>query len=194
MTITDIMNQFGAEPAAAKTLPPQQYVVAEIQNAVGGACRRMFVLGPPRSRRLAAVRQAFTSLHIKPVVIDLGPVRLRRDLDAACRRAALGGGFFDAMIKLERLVQRLATRRHLAVIFHNFDGCFGSPGEDSVIDLVWMEAKNRCRGCKVIFTASNPAFVERCIRQFQNCRGVVREIIFPMSGQGNATSGQGRLR
>jgi hypothetical protein len=190
MTITDIMNPFGAEPAAAKTLPPQQYVVAEIQNAVGGACRRMFVLGPPGSRRLAAVREAFTPLQIKPVVIDLGPVRLRRDLDAACRRAALGEVFFDAMIKLERQ----ATRRGLAVVFHNFDGCFGSPGEDSVIDLVWMEAKNRCRGCKVIFTARNPAFVERCFKQFQNCRGVVREIIFPVSGQGNATSGQGRLR
>jgi hypothetical protein len=186
----DIIEQFGEEPVAQKALRPQQYVVKEIQDAITSGCRRFFVLGLARSRRLAAVRVALGALGFKLAVIDLGFVRSRRDLDLACRRAALGAEFFAAMIKLERQ----AKRQRLAVVFHNFDGCFGSPGEDSVVDLVWMEAKNGCRGCKVIFTARNPDFVARCFRQFENCLGFVQLITYPCTYEGNLPSGQGKFR
>ncbi len=166
------IDHSGTDIAIKKTLRPQQYLVAEIQDALAGAGRRLFVTTPPRLRRLAAVRQALKSLHIKPIVINLGAVRSRRGLDAACKRAHQGVDFVDAMLKL----QRQAKQRRLAVVFHNFDACFGSPGEDSVIDLVWMEAKNHCTGCKVIFTARNPDFVARCFDRYPNCRALVWQI------------------
>jgi hypothetical protein len=111
-------------------------------------------------------------LGITPVVIDLARVRSRRDLDAACKRAGQGEDFWDAMITLERQ----SKRQRLAIIFHNLDGCAGAPGKDSVVDLVWMEAKNRCRGCLVIFTARDADFVARCFDQYTTCRSFIHQV------------------
>jgi hypothetical protein len=109
------------------------------------------------------------------VVIDLDKAQSRRDLDKACRRAGQGKDFVDAMLRLERQ----AKRRRLAIVYHIFDACFGSSGEDEVINLLWIGGENHCRCCKVIFTDRNPAFVARCFRNFQNCLGFVHKIVFP---------------
>lgn len=79
------------------------------------------------------------------------------------------------MLRLERQ----AKRRRVAIIFHNFDGCSGAPGEDTVVDQVWIEAKDHCRGCLVIFTARDPDFVVRCFERFKDCRGFVHQIVIP---------------
>jgi hypothetical protein len=146
--------------------------IEEIQGAIERCTRRLFVLGPPRSRRLDCIRQALRPLGITPVIIDLARVRSRRDLDAACRRAGQGEDFWDAMIKLEAE----AKRQRLAIVFHNLDGCTGALDEDTVVDLVWMDTKNHCRGCLVIFTARDPDFVARCFDRYTTCRSFIHQV------------------
>jgi hypothetical protein len=38
-----------------------------------------------------------------------------------------------------RRLQRQGQRRRVAVVFHNFDGCFGSPREDEIVYRIWSE-------------------------------------------------------
>ena len=99
----DIMGTIhhpGKDIVIRKTLRPHETVAKQIQGAVARCCRRLLVLGPARSRRLASVRQALAALGFEPAIIDMGSVQTRRDLDAACKRAALGADFFDAMVRL----------------------------------------------------------------------------------------------
>jgi hypothetical protein len=146
--------------------------IEEIQGTIERCTRRLLVLGPPRSRRLACIRKALMPLGIKPVVIDLRRVRSRQDLDSACKRAGRELGFWDAMIGLERE----AKWQRLAIVFHNLDACAGTPGEGPVVDMVWMEAKNRLRGCVAIFTARDANFVARCFGRYTTCRSFIHQI------------------
>ena len=166
----DLLEGSGGKPR--RPLKPHEAVVKEIQGAVARCSTRLLVLGPEGSRRLAAVRRALRPLRIRSVVIDLGSVQSRRDLDAACRRTGQGEDFWDAMIKLETE----AKRQRLAIVFHNLDGCAGALDEDTVVDLVWMEAKNHCRGCVVIFTARDPDFVARCFDRYTTCRSFIHQV------------------
>jgi len=163
----------GVEHAAEAPLLPQEAVVREIQGAIGRGYRRLLVLGPPRSRRLACVRKALGA-NFKLAIIDLGSVRSRSDLDSAVRRAAKGADFYGGM----RRLQRQGQRRRIAIIFHNFDGCFGSPAEDHVVYRIWSEVSYHCESPWVAFTARNPAFVVRLVGSFGSFRAYVRKITF----------------
>jgi hypothetical protein len=185
----NIMDNTGIGHAAESPLLPQEAVIREIQRAIGRGYRRLLVLGPPRSRRLACVRKALVA-DFKLVIIDLGSVRSRLDLDSAMRRSAKGADFYGAM----RRLQRQGQRRRVAIILHNFDGCFGSPGEDEVVYRIWSEVIYHCESPWVVFTTRSPAFVARLIGTFKSFRAYVRRITFSSDISGGSTPGQGSPR
>lgn len=181
----NIMDNTGVGHAAEAPLLPQEAVVREIQGAIGRGYRRLLILGPRRSRRLACVRNALGE-DLKLVIIDLEFVRSRPDLDSATRRSAKGTDFYGAM----RRLQREGQRRRVAVIFHNFDGCFGSPGEDEVVYRIWSEVSYHCESPWVVFTARSPAFVGRLVGNFNSFRAYVRRITFSSNLPGGFSPGK----
>lgn len=178
----NVNHQAGRKPIAGRLLRPQGAVAGDIQGVIGRGCRRLLVLGPAGSRRLASSRQALRALGYKVVVLALGSVRSRSDLDAAVRRAKLGSCFGNGMWKLERQ----ALGRRLAIVFHDLDGCSGSADEDYVVDAIWMQAVEHCGDYLVVFTARDGDFVERCFKRFGPCRAFVYPIRFSSGGQGCA--------
>lgn len=177
----NIVDQTGGEPPSERPLVPQKTVVEEIQRVVRHGYRRLMVLGPPGSKRLGAVNRALGPAGIILAVIDLAAVRTRADLDLAVKRATRGADFYGGMRRLIRQAQH----RRLAIVFHNFDGCSGSDGEEFVRYRVWFEARNHCGSAIFVFTATDPAFVARCFGQFPNCR----TFVYPVDLQERATVG-----
>ena len=180
----NIMDESGGKSTTEAPLAPQEAVITEMQEAIGHGYRRLLVVGPPRSRRLASVRKAL-GLDFKLVVIDLGSVRSRADLDSAVRRAGNGADFYGGMRRLEQQGQ---TRR-IAVIFHNFDGCFDSPGEDQVVYRIWSEVSYHCISPLVVFTAHKTGFVAR-LGRYGSFRAYVRKITFSGGLPGGFSPGQ----
>jgi hypothetical protein len=168
--------------------PPrsQGAVVRDIQGAIRRGYRRLLVLGPAGSRRLASSCQALKALGHKVVVLPLGSVRSQVGLDAAVRSAKLGAGFVNGMGQLERK----ARRRRLAIVFHDLDGCSGSAGEDCVIDAIWMQARHHCGDYLVVFTVRNADFVGRIFNRFEPCRSFVKQILFTRGGRLGDTPGR----
>lgn len=169
-----------------RPLRPQGAVAWDIQGAIGRGYRRLLVLGPAGSRRLASSSQALKALGYKVVVFALGSVRSQWDLNAAVRRAKCGASFVDGMGRLERR----ARRRRVAIVFHDLDGCSGSAGEDCVVDAIWMQARHHCGEYVVVFTARNVEFVSRIFGRFELCRSFVKQISFTRGGRLGAVPGR----
>lgn len=165
-----IMKQIGTPPAAPRQPAPQGTAIDEIQGAVKNGYRSLLVLGPPGSRRLSCARRALADGGFKVVVMNLGSVGTRDDLDAAVRRITGRKDFYCGM----RSLQRQGMRRRLALICHNFDGCARSPFEDRVVYRLWFELRNHCRSPIVVFTATDPDFVGRCVASYESFRSYVR--------------------
>lgn len=158
-------------------------VVEEIQGAVRNGCRSLLVQGLPGSRRLSCARRALAAGRFKVVVMDLGSVRSRGDLDVAFRRVTGRKDFYSGM----RCFQRQGMRRRLALIFHNFDGCARSPFEDRIVYRLWFELRNHCRSPIVVFTTTNPDFVARCVESYESFRSYVRLVSFePKFGESDS--------
>ena len=164
----NIMDETAGHAIEVRLLPLGK-VVEEIRRLIRHGYRRMLVLGPSRSRRLDAVRRALLPLGYRLAVIDLTPVRSRRDLDLAVARATQGRDFYGGI----RRLLREAQRRRIAIVFHNLDGCSGTACEDYVVYRVWMEARNHCGSTHVVITARDPDFVVRCFERYEHCRGLV---------------------
>jgi D-alanyl-D-alanine carboxypeptidase len=110
----------------------------------------------------------------KLVVIDLGNVWTRGELDSAIRRSLRAANFYAAM----RQLQRRAHKERLAVVFHHFDGSSGFPAEDHVVYRVLMEVGHHCPSPLVAFTARDAYFVGRCLRRYNSFKSYVRLISF----------------
>jgi hypothetical protein len=178
----------GKETDAVTSLLPQAAVIEEINDALSHGYRRLFVVGPPHSRRLACLRQSLGSKGYKLVIIDLASVQSRFGLDAAVRRATLGKDFVDCMLRLERQSRRC----RLAVVFHNIDESRDLSGEAYALDAVWMAAKCNYQLRLVVFTARNLDFPIRCFGRYKNDRAFVRLISFLRAEPGCASAGSGK--
>jgi len=158
-----------SEVAGNRAFRSNREVMDELRGAISRGYRRLLVAGPSGSQRLALTVKALESVGRRVCVIDLGRVRSRRDLDRAVRRATRRVDFYSGMRSLERVAQRLP----MGIVFHDLDGCFGSPGEAAVIYRVWSEAVNHCRSSLVAFTARNPEFCARCFETLASGRTTV---------------------
>lgn len=167
------MDETG-ENAAPIALRPQAMVVTEIKGVLGRGYRRLMITGPSGSRRLACAKRALFELGYQVVILSLAGVKSRIDLDRAVQRATGGKDFFDGMWRIEKR----ATKRKLAIVFHDFDDCFGSTGVDQIAYRVWVEARNHCRSSVVIFTLKRPESVSLCFCLFEPCRTFVYPINF----------------
>ena len=160
------------EPGARRPLSPQATAVKEIQRAIAHGYRRILVIGPKGSRRLASVRAALEPLDLKLEVIDLEGVRTSDQLDKAARSAGLGRDFQGAMARLERR----ARSHRVAFAFHNFGACSGIRDDDRVVYAVWLGAKYHCQSSIMVFTTSNQEFLSRCFERFRECRTFIYRV------------------
>jgi hypothetical protein len=181
-----MITKSGKGCEAGGPLSPQAAAVEEIQRAIARGYRRVVVLGPKGSKRLASVRAALKPLNIKLDVIDLEGVRTMHDLDGAARRAGLGRDFQDATAHLERR----ARRHRVAFAFHNFGECSGLRDDDRVVFAVWLGAKYHCRSSVMVFTTTNPEFMSQCFERFKECRTFVYRVELP-GKCGSHASGRG---
>ncbi len=171
--MTTIIDQTGGFAANAPLLS-QGAVAGHIREAIGRGRRRILVLGPARSRRLAAVRQALGAPGYRLVVVDLASVRSRKDLDRAVLRATRSRDFYAGMGKLEWLAQR----RPMAVVFHNLDACSGRPCESAIVYRIWSQLSNHTRTPLAVFTVRDVEFADRCNKSFPSFAEHVRRVTF----------------
>jgi hypothetical protein len=172
------------EPGAGRALSRQANAVKEIQRAIAHGYRRILVIGPKGSRRLASVRAALAPLEIKLGVIDLEGVGSTHDLDRAARKAGLGRDFQGATAQLERR----ARGHRVAFAFHNFGECSCLRDDDRVVFAVWLGAKYHCQSSIMVFTTTNPEFMSRCFERFKECRTFVYRVELAGRSRSRASS------
>jgi len=173
------------EPRARRPLSPQAVAVKNIRRAIAHAYRRILVLGPKGSRRLASVRTALAPLDVQLAVIDLKGVGSIDELDRAAKRAGLGCDFQGAMAQLEKR----ARRHRVAFAFHNFGECSSLRVDDRVVYAVWLGAKYHCQSSIMVFTTSNEEFLARCFERFRECRTFVYRVELIDADQGSVKGG-----